>query len=554
MIVIMKQTLQNYLTDTLRNHWDRPAFTDLGSSTFRYGDVARQMAILHLFYRQAGIRPGDKIAVCGKNSSRWAMAFLSIIAYGGVAVPLLHEFTPDSIHQLVSHSGSHLLFTTRSLWEQLDFRQMSDLDGVILLDDFSPAHFKQAALHESYLQLDRQFASTYPNGFGIDNLAIYSYGRDELVLINYTSGTTAASKGVMLPERSLSSNMAFAQEVLPMLTCGQNVVSILPMAHMYGMAFEFLYEFVSGIHVHFLTRALSPQSILQAMKEVRPALIIAVPLIIEKIVKKGIFPVIHTRRMRILRRIPGIKTLINHKIRQKLMETLGGNFYEVIVGGAAFNREVEQLLHEIGFPFTVGYGMTECAPIIGYRDWHSFVPESCGQPAPRMEIRIDSPDPQNIPGEILTRGDNVMLGYYKNEEATRLVLDETGWLHTGDMGVMDEDNNLFIKGRCKNMLLGPSGQNIYPEEIEDAVSNLPYVIETVVVQRNTKLIALIYPDYATAAKEGHRTDDSLLTHIEKQRKALNATLPSYAQLSGFELVKQEFEKTPKKSIKRFLYK
>lgn len=550
----MEQTLQDYLANTFRNHWNLPAFTDLHGDTFQYSDVARQMAKLHLFYRQAGIHPSDKIAICGKNCSRWAIAFLSILTYGGVAVPLLHEFTPDSIHQLLIHSDSRLLFTTRSLWEQLDFQQISDLEGVILLDDFTPAHFTKAALLKNYLQLETLFTNTYPKGFDIDNLSIYPYSGEELVLINYTSGTTAASKGVMLPERALCSNMAFAQEVLPMLKCGQSVVSMLPMAHMYGMAFEFLYEFVSGIHIHFLTRALSPQIILQALKEVRPVLIIAVPLIIEKIVRKGIFPIINTGRMRMLRRIPWLKTIINNKIRQKLSETLGGNFYEVIVGGAAFSHEVEQLLHEIGFPFTVGYGMTECAPIIGYRDWHTFVPESCGQPAPRMEIKIDSSDPQHIPGEILTRGANVMLGYYKNEEATRLALDEEDWLHTGDIGVIDADNNLFIKGRCKNMLLGPSGQNIYPEEIEDAVGNLPYVTETIVVQRNTKLIALIYPDYATAAKEGYPTPESLLNHIEKHRKTLNAALPAYAQLSGFELVKQEFEKTPKKSIKRFLYK
>ncbi len=549
----MEQTLHGYLTNTLRNHWDLPAFTDLHGDTFRYSDVARQMARFHLLYRRAGLLPGDKIAICGKNSSRWAMAFLSILTYGGVAVPLLHEFTPDSILQLVCHSGSRLLFITRSLWEQLDASRMESLEGVILLDDFSLAHTTQARLREGYEELDTLFAETYPEEYGREHISVYPYHREELVLINYTSGTTAASKGVMLPERSLWSNMAFAQEVLPMLSCGQNVISMLPMAHMYGMAFELLYEFVSGIHVHFLTRPLSPQVILQAMKEVKPALIIAVPLIIEKIVRKGIFPVISTKRMRILRRLPGIRGIINQKIRRKLFETLGGNFYELIVGGAAFSHEVEQLLHEINFPFTVGYGMTECAPIIGYRDWHTFIPESCGQPAPRMEVRIASPDPHKIPGEILTRGDNVMLGYYKNEEATRNALDEEGWLHTGDMGIMDADNNIFIKGRCKNMLLGPSGQNIYPEEIEDAVSNLPYVTETVVVQRNTKLIALIYPDYTTAAKEGFPTDEALLAHIEKHRKTLNASLPSYAQLSGFELVKQEFEKTPKKSIKRFLY-
>jgi len=549
----MEQTLHDFFTHTLRNHWDLPAFSDFQGETFRYGDVARQMAEFHVFYRQSGIRPGDKIAICGKNSSRWAMAFLSILTYGGVAVPLLHEFTPDNIHRLIGHSGSRLLFITRSIWEQLGPDRTGDLEGVILLDDFTPAYFKRNDWQENYAQLETLFATAYPEGFGRNHIAAYPYGREELVLINYTSGTTAAPKGVMLPERALWSNMAFAQEVLPMLTCGQSVVSMLPMAHMYGMAFELLYEFVSGIHIHFLTRPLSPQVILQALKKIRPALIIAVPLIIEKIVRRGIFPVTHTWQIRFLRHIPGVKTFINRKIRQKLSKAFGGNFYEVIVGGAAFSHEVEALLHEIRFPFTVGYGMTECAPIISYRDWHSFVSESCGQPAPRMEIKIVSPDPQNIPGEILTRGDNVMLGYYKNEEATRTALDEEGWLHTGDMGVMDADNNLFIKGRCKNMLLGPSGQNIYPEEIEDAVGNLPYVVETVVVQRNTKLIALVYPDYAAARKQGHTTPEALLACIEKHRKALNATLPSFAQLSGFELVQQEFEKTPKKSIKRFLY-
>lgn len=549
----MEQTFKGYFARTLREHWTLTAFTDYPGESFTYAEAATEMARFHIFYKAANLCPSDKIALCGKNSSRWAIAYLSVIAYGGVVVPLLHEFTPDNIHHLVTHSESRVLFVSDHIWKSIDVTQMPGVEAVIVIDDFSLVYAASAAVREAFEGRGTAFEAKYPKGFAATDFYIYDRGRDELALINYTSGTTSDPKGVMVPERALWSNMAFAYEMLPMLSAGQSLVSMLPMAHMYGMAFEFLYEFMVGMNIHFLTRPLSPAVIMKAMADVRPSLIVVVPLIIEKIVRKKIFPVTRKRYMRILRRVPGIRQIINRAILRKLNAALGDNFYEVIIGGAAFSREVEQLLRDIGFAFTVGYGMTECAPIICYRDWHTFVLESCGRAAPRMTVRIASNDPCHTPGEIVTRGDNVMLGYYKNEEATRLTIDNKGWLHTGDMAVIDDDGNVFIKGRCKNMLLGPSGQNIYPEEIEDAVGGLPYVLETVVVQRDTKLVALIYPDYAAAHADGLVTPEAVAAALEEHRRPLNATLPPYAQLSRFELRGEEFAKTPKKSIKRFLY-
>jgi long-chain acyl-CoA synthetase len=550
----MTPSLNDFLVNSVREHWSLPAFTDYQGETFTYADVATRIERVHLFFEQAGIRPGDKVALCGRNSSRWAIAFLAIITYGTVAVPLLHEFTPDNIHRLVSHAECRLLFVTDAIFAKLDAAQMPALEGSISIDSFdliATSHSEWQPLHDG---MDALFAQRHPAGYTPKDINYYRYTPDELLLINYTSGTTAASKGVMLTERAVWSNMAFAEEALPMMKAGMQVVSLLPLAHMYGMAFELLYEFCIGIHIFFLTRQLSPRTILKAFAEIRPVIIIVVPLIIEKIVRKGVFPTLHKPLMRLLLRLPGVGGYIYRRAGQKLRESLGGNFYEIIVGGAALSHDVEHFLSRAGVAYTVGYGMTECAPLIGYRDWHTFVPESCGQPAPRMEVRILSDDPQHTPGEIVVRGDNVMLGYYKNEEATRLAINSDGWLHTGDMGIVDAEQNIFIKGRCKNMLLGPSGQNIYPEEIEDEVLSLPYVVESLVVQRAGKLFALIYPDYEAARHDGHTTPESIQAVWESHRKSLNAKLPPYAQLSGFELQELEFEKTPKKSIKRFLYK
>jgi long-chain acyl-CoA synthetase len=549
----MTPTLNDFLENSLRRNWQLHAFSDYQGESYTYADVARQVERFHIFFEAAGLGPGDKIAICGRNSSRWAIAFLSIITFGTIAVPLLHEFTPDNIQALVTHSDCRLLFTTDAIFKRLDTEKMPSIEGCLILDDFRMEACRRTELQAVHDDVSRIYTERHPGDFTPADISYYKYRPDELLLINYTSGTTAASKGVMLSERAVWSNMAFAEAALPMVHPGMEIVSLLPLAHMYGMAFELLYEFTAGIHIHFLTRQLSPRTILQAFAEIKPIVIILVPLVIEKIVRKGVFPLLAKPWMRLLLHVPGLNSLIYRQIGKQLYKKLGGNFYEMIIGGAALSRDVEHFLTRAHVPFTIGYGMTECAPLIGYRDWHTFVPESCGQPVPRMEVRILSPDPEHTPGEIVVHGDNVMMGYYKNEEATRLAIDADGWLHTGDMGIMDRDRNIFIKGRCKNMLLGPSGQNIYPEEIEDEVLSLPYVVESIVVQRDHKLYALVFPDHEAARHAGLTTPESIHAVWEAQRKTLNAKLPPYAQLSGFELQEKEFEKTPKKSIKRFLY-
>jgi long-chain acyl-CoA synthetase len=550
----MTPTLNDFLENAMRRHWALPAFSDYQGESYTYADVARQIERFHLFFAASGIRPGDKIALCGRNSARWAVAYLSVITYGTVVVPLLHEFLPENVQTLVTHSECRLLFATSAIFRRLDPEQMPSLEGCLILDDYHLEACRRPEFQAAHDDVDRLYAERHPADLTPSDISYYKYAPDELLLINYTSGTTAASKGVMLSERAVWSNMAFAEAALPMVHPGQEIVSLLPLAHMYGLAFELLYEFTAGIHVHFLTRQLSPRTILQAFAEIRPVIIILVPLVIEKIVRKGVFPLLQRPWMRVALRVPGLSSLIYRLIGRQLYKKLGGNFYEMIIGGAALSRDVEHFLKRAHVPFTVGYGMTECAPLIGYRDWHTFVPESCGQPVPRMQVRILSPDPQRTPGEIVTKGDNVMLGYYKNEEATRQAIDADGWLHTGDMGIMDADQNIFIKGRCKTMLLGPSGQNIYPEEVEEVVQTLPYVVESIVVQRDHKLYALIYPDYEAARHDGLHDPTAIHAAWEARRKAINAQLPAYAQLSGFELQEHEFEKTPKKSIKRFLYK
>jgi len=509
----MKSRLNAVLEQSIKEHWDLPCFSNFQGETFTYGQVAQQIAKYHQDWRAAGFEPGFRVAICGRNSAQWSIALLAAFTYGAVAVPLLHEFTPEMVERLVAHSESKVLLTNQTL--------------VTLQDcpDITP-----------------------------NDIHYYRHLPDELLMINYTSGTTSDPKGVMIPERAMWSNMAFAEQVLPNLHAGMNVVSLLPTAHLYGMSFELMYEFCVGIHVTFITSALAAPVILKAFKEVKPNIIIVVPMLIEKIVRKGILPKYNDPKMRMLRKVPMVRNTINAKFREGLIEAMGGNIYEVIIGGAALNSEVEEVLKEIRFPYTVGYGMTECAPIIGYADWKDFVRSSCGKAAPRMEVKIDSEDPQNVPGEILARGMNVMLGYYKNEEATHKAIDEEGWLHTGDMGVIDSVGNIFIRGRIKNMLLSGSGQNIYPEEIEAEVNNLAHVIESVVVQREHRLVALTYPDREAAKAAGMADDAAILQYLESQRKKLNSKFPVYAQVNAFELVNVEFEKTPKKSIKRFMYK
>lgn len=537
------------------SNWEKDALTDFKGATLQYHDVARKIEKLHIIFESSGVQKGDKIALCGRNSSSWAVAFLATLTYGAVAVPILHEFTADQIHNIVNHSEAKLLFVGDYVATVIDQTKMPHLEGIIYLPDYSLVISRTDKLTYAREHLNELFGKKYPKYFRKEHVNYYKeQSPDELALINYTSGTTGFSKGVMVPYRALWSNYDFAMTVLgKIIKKGDNVISILPMAHMYGMAFEFMFEFIFGCHVFYLTRVPSPAIIAAAFAEVKPAIIIAVPLVIEKIIRKKVFPKIQNNRMRLLLNMPVVNKKVNQKICDQVVKAFGGNFYEIIVGGAAFNQEVEQFLKRIGFPYTVGYGATECAPIICYADYHDFAPGSCGKPVVHMEVKIDSPDPENVPGEILARGLNVMLGYYKNEEATAQTLDSEGWYHTGDLGTMDADGNVYIKGRSKNMLLGANGQNIYPEEIEDRLNSMAMVNECVVVQRREKLVGLVYPDFDEAATM--RLNESDLEGImEQNRQELNSTQPAYCKLAAIEIVKEEFEKTPKKSIKRYLYK
>ncbi len=542
------------IEQSIKDHWDLDALTDYKGATLQYHDVARKIEKLHILFESSGVAKGDKIALCGRNSSAWACAFLATVTYGAVAVPILHEFTPDQIYNIVNHSESKLLFVGDVVATQIDGTRMPALEGIVYIPDYSLVLSRTDRLTYAREHLNEMFGRKYPKYFRREHVAYYrEQSPDELALINYTSGTTGYSKGVMLPYRAMWSNADFARHVLgPQIHAGDPVISILPMAHMYGMAFEFIFEFLAGCHIYYLTRMPSPAIISQAFADIRPRIIIAVPLVIEKIIRKRVFPKIQNHKMRLLLGMPVISKKVNEKICEQVTAAFGGRFYEVIIGGAAFSQEVETFLHKIGFRYTVGYGTTECAPIICYADYQSFVPGSCGRAAIHQQVRILSDDPATIPGEIVTRGPNVMLGYYKNPEATTAVLDADGWYHTGDLGTMDAEGNVFIRGRIKNMLLGSNGQNIYPEELEDQLSSLPMVAESVVVQRGDKLVALVYPDYEEAKAMGLGTAE-LQDLMEQNRQAFNTAAPPYSRLSAIELQQQEFEKTPKKSIKRYLY-
>ena len=536
------------------DHWDLDALTDFKGQTLQYHDVARKIEKLHILFENSGVQKGDKIALAGRNCANWAVAFLATLTYGAVAVPVLHEFTADQMHNIVNHSEAKLLFVGDVVATTIDATKMPHLEGVIYIPDYSLVLSRTDKLTFAREHLNEIFGKKYPKYFRREHISYHiEQTPDELALINYTSGTTGFSKGVMIPYRALWSNLDFAVGVLgPHVSPGAHIISILPMAHMYGMAFEFIFEFCCGCHIYYLNRIPSPAIIAQAFTEIKPKVIIAVPLVIEKIIRKRVFPKIQNNKMRLLLNMPVINKKINQKIKEQVAAAFGGEFYEIIIGGAAFNREVEAFLTRIGLPFTVGYGATECAPIITYADYNDFVPTSCGKAVVHMEVKINSSDPQNVPGEILARGLNVMLGYYKNEEATREALDEEGWYHTGDLGLMDENGNVFIKGRSKNMLLGSNGQNIYPEEIEDKLNSMTLVTESVVVQDGEKLIGLVFPDFDEANNLGLNNED-LANLMEQNRLELNAILPAYCKLSSIEIHAEEFEKTPKKSIKRFKY-
>ena len=541
------------IQQSIQEHWFLDSMSDYGLFTFQYKDVARIIEKMHILFQEAGIEPGDKIALCGRNLSRWGAAFFSVLTYGAVAVPILHEFHPSQVHDIVNHSESKLLFVGDKVWPNLNADEMPDLQGIISLTDYSLLVCRNEKLGFARENLNRLFGEKFPSRFLPECISYYHDSPDELAVLNYTSGTTSNSKGVMIPYRALWSNCDFAFHVLEKeIKTGDRVLSMLPMAHMYGMAFEFTFEFMRGVHIHFLTKVASPTVLMRALAEVKPVILIVVPLIIEKVVRKAVLPRIQDPKVRMLMNLPVIGDRIRKRICDGLTQALGGNFYEVIIGGAALNQEIEQLLHEIGFRYTVGYGATECAPIITYNDWKDQIVGSCGRNVIHQELRIDSPDPERIPGEILTRGLNVMLGYYKNDEATKAALDADGWYHTGDLGVLTRQGNLFIKGRSKTMLLGANGQNIYPEEIEDKLSNMSLVGECLVIQKEEKLIGLVYPDQEQVKKLGlSRTD--LESIMEQNRKDVNPNLPSYAQLSSIKIMDVEFEKTPKKSIKRYLY-
>ena len=541
-----------YIQRAIVDNWNRDALTDYQGATLQFHDVARKIEKLHILFEHCGVERGDKIALCGRNSAHWAVAFLATLTYGAVAVPILHEFNGEQVQNIVNHSGSKLLFVGDYAVKMIDAEAMPGLDGIINLPDFSLFVCRSERLDYAREHLNMMFGSKFPNAFRTQHVSYHVDQPDELALINYTSGTTGFSKGVMLPFRSLWGNVEFIINRLgSKVKAGDNLLSILPMAHMYGMAVEFLFGFCNGCHLFFLTRLPSPAIIAKAFADVKPALIVTVPLIIEKIIRKRVFPKIQNNGVRLLLAMPVVSKKVKEKICQEVYQAFGGRAYEVIVGGAALSKEVEEFLLSIGFPVTVGYGTTECAPLISYCDYKEFVAGCCGKAVDRMEVKILSSDPQNVPGEIVTRGTNVMLGYYKNDEETRKAIDEEGWYHTGDLGTISYSGHIFIRGRIKNMLLGSNGQNVYPEEIEDRLNSMAMVSESVVVQRGDKLVALVYPDKDEVMSFN---SEELMQIMEQNRVDLNHELPPYSRLAAIELYNEEFQKTPKKSIKRYLYR
>ena len=541
----------DYIEQSIIKNWDKDALTDYKGITLQYKDVARKIAKFHIVLESAGIQPGDKIAVCGRNSAHWAVTFLATITYGAVIVPILHEFKADNIHNIVNHSEAKLLFVGDQAWENLNEDAMPLLEGIALLTDFSPLVSRNEKLTYAFEHRNAIYGRQYPKNFRPEHICYWKDHPEELAIINYTSGTTGYSKGVMLPYRSLWSNVAYCFEMLPVKP-GDHIVSMLPMGHVFGMVYDFLYGFSAGAHIYFLTRMPSPKIISQSFSEIKPRVISCVPLIVEKIIKKDILPKVDSTIGKLLLKVPIVNDKIKSLARQAAMEIFGGNFDEIIIGGAPFNAEVEAFLKKIGFPYTIAYGMTECGPIICSSRWETLKLASCGKATSRMEVRIDSPDPKTHAGEIVCRGMNMMLGYYKNPEATAQIIDANGWLHTGDLGTLDEEGYVTVRGRSKNLLLTSSGQNIYPEEIESKLNNMPYVAESLIVLQHEKLVAMIYPDFDDAFAHGLQQTD-IQKVMEQNRIELNQQLPNYSQISKIKIHFEEFEKTAKKSIKRFMY-
>lgn len=545
------KSVNKLLESSIRNNWDRDALSNYEGITLKYKDIAQKIELLHIAFEKCGLVKGDKVALCSRNQANWGVCFLASLSYGAVPVPILHEFKPESIHYLVNHSDARVLFVDEVMWEGLSETEMPGLEAVVQMTDFQFLYYKGQDAGEVRESIVGAFAQKYPEGLRPDDLDFYEDSADELALINYTSGTSGFSKGVMIPYRALYINIWFAANVAePQMNCESEVVAMLPSAHMYGMMFEFLFEMTIGAHVHFLTRTPSPKVIMKAFSEIHPDVIIAVPLIIEKLYKSQVKPVVD--RHKAFMRIPIVDQLILKKIRNAMISAFGGRFEEVILGGAAFNPEVEHFMRRMHFPFTVGYGMTECAPLITYAKWWKSREGSCGRPIDGCELRIDSPDPYTVPGEVQVKGDNVFLGYYKNEEATAGVFTEDGWFRTGDMGIVDKDGYLYLRGRSKCMILGPSGQNIYPEELEAVINNVTYVVDSLVIQDKVGLTALVYPDYHLAELDG-MSPEQLEKRIADGLPEINAHLPNYAQISRIEFLPEDFERTPKRSIKRYLY-
>lgn len=547
----LEQSFIALIEQSIKTNWYLNALTDYKGITLQYRDVARKIEKIHILLENAGIEKGDKIAICGRNSAHWTVTYLAVITYGAVVVPILHEFKADQVHNIVNHSEARLLFVGDQIWENLNEAAMPHLKGIIELKDFGVPVSRSEKLAYARDHLNEIFGHKFPCRFRPDDISYEKEKSEDLAIINYTSGTTGYSKGVMLPYRSILSNVLYCKEKIG-LKAGDSVVSMLPLGHVFGMTFDFLYGFTAGAHLWFLTRMPSPKIIAESFAEIRPRVIACVPLIVEKIFKKNILPKVDNKLGKLLLHVPIISDKIKELIKQKAMEVFGGNFIEIIIGGAPFNAEVEAFLKMIDFPYTIAYGMTECGPIICHSHWTELKLASCGKVAARMEAKVLSPNPSAIAGELVCRGANLMLGYYKNEEATRQVIDTEGWLHTGDMATIDEDGNVFIKGRCKNLLLTSSGQNIYPEEIESKLNNMPYVSESLIILQQDKLVGLIYPDSDDAFAHGLSQSD-LVRVMEENRLELNKQLPAFSQIARFKLYPEEFEKTAKKSIKRFLY-
>jgi long-chain acyl-CoA synthetase len=541
----------DYIEQSIIKNWDKDALTDYKGITLQYKDVARKIAKFHIVLESAGIQPGDKIAVCGRNSAHWGVTFLATITYGAVIVPILHEFKADNIHNIVNHSEAKLLFVSDQAWENLNEDAMPLLEGIASLTDFTALVSRNEKLTYAFEHRNAIYGQRYPKNFRPEHICYRKDRPEELAIINYTSGTTGYSKGVMLPYRSIWSNVAYCFEMLP-VKAGDHIVSMLPMGHVFGMVYDFLYGFSAGAHIYFLTRMPSPKIIAQSFAEIKPRVISCVPLIVEKIIKKDILPRVDSKIGKLLLKVPIVNDKIKSLARQAAMEIFGGNFDEIIIGGAPFNAEVEAFLKKIGFPYTIAYGMTECGPIICSSRWETLKLASCGKATTRMEVRIDSPDPKTHAGEIVCRGMNMMLGYYKNPEATAQIIDANGWLHTGDLGTIDDEGYVTVRGRSKNLLLTSSGQNIYPEEIESKLNNMPYVAESLIVLQHDKLVALIYPDFDDAFAHGLQQTD-IIKVMEANRVELNQQLPNYSQISKVKIHFEEFEKTAKKSIKRFMY-